>query len=136
MSATIILRNLRVQASIGVYPHEKHGAQTLKLDMELTLSSVQASVTDRLRDTVDYDVLIRAVQQFATREHQDLLERFTYDLAQHLLANFPLARADITAWKNIAAHAPTEIAVRVNMQAGESWRSSAAKHDEDERYND
>ena len=61
---------------------------------------------------------------------------FTYALAQHLLASFPLKHVQITAWKEIAAHAPTDIAVRVNMAAGESWHMSTPRSFEDDRYND
>jgi 7,8-dihydroneopterin aldolase/epimerase/oxygenase len=135
VSASIILKNLRVPAKIGVYPHEKEGSQTLKLDLQLTLGKTSASLTDRLRDTVDYDVLIRYIKQFAQSEHFELLERFTYALAAELLRDFPLQACELTAWKHIAAHAPTEIAVRVTMQAGADW-PEMHRVDEDDRFND
>ena len=136
MSATIILKNLRVPSVIGVYEREKAAAQTLKLDLELSLRSANASISDDLRDTVDYDALINIVREFARSHSHELLERFTYTLAQHLLASFPLKHVQITAWKDIPAHAPTDIAVRVNMAAGESWHMSTPSVFEDDRYND
>jgi dihydroneopterin aldolase len=136
VSASIVLKNLRVQSVIGVYEREKAAAQTLKLDMELSLRSANASISDNLRDTVDYDTLIKAIREFARTHTHELLERFTYALAQHLLASFPLKHIQITAWKEIAAHAPTDIAVRVNMAAGESWHMSTPRGFEDDRYND
>lgn len=136
MSASIILKNLRVASVIGVYDREKAAAQTLKLDLELSLRSANASISDKLRDTVDYDALIKAIREFASLHTHELLERFTYALAQHLLASFPLKHVQITAWKEIAAHAPTDIAVRVNMAAGESWQIDAPRGFEDDRYND
>ena len=141
MSATIILKNLRVHSVIGVYEREKAAAQTLKLDLELSLRSANASISDNLRDTVDYDTVIKAIREFAATHPHELLERFTYALAQQLLANFPLKHVQITAWKEIAAHAPTDIAVRVNMAAGESWRMRTPRGFEDggfedDRYND
>lgn len=136
VSATIILKNLRVPSVIGVYEHEKTRAQTLKLDLELSLRSANASISDKLHDTVDYDQLIKMIREFALKHTHELLERFTYALAQHLLANFPLKHVQITAWKEIAAHAPTDIAVRVNMTAGESWQQSTPRGFEDDRYND
>jgi 7,8-dihydroneopterin aldolase/epimerase/oxygenase len=135
MSATIILKNLRVHTVIGVYDEEKTGPQALRLDIELTLKNRQSSVTDRLRDTVDYDQVIAHIRRFATQHQHELLERFTYELAQDLLDQFPLAKADITTWKTIAAHAPTEIAVRVQMQAGEKWHVNFSRFD-DEHLND
>ena len=136
MSATIILKNLRVPSVIGVYECEKTAAQTLKLDLELSLRSANASISDKLHDTVDYDVLIKTIREFASAHTHELLERFTYNLAQHLLARFPLKHVQITAWKDIPAHAPTDIAVRVNMAAGETWQQSTPRGFEDDRYND
>ena len=136
MSATIVIKNLRVPSVIGVYEREKTAAQTLKLDLELSLRSAHASISDKLRDTVDYDELIKIIREFARTHTHELLERFTYALAQHLLAGFPLKHVQITAWKDIAAHAPTDIAVRVNMAAGESWQQSPGRSFEDDRYND
>lgn len=136
MSATIILKNLRVPSVIGVYQREKNAAQILKLDLELSLRIANASISDKLRDTVDYDELIKSIREFASTHVHELLERFTYALAQHLLANYPLKHVQITAWKEIPAHAPTDIAVRVNMAAGESWQQTVAHGFEDDRYND
>lgn len=136
MSATIILRNLRVPSVIGVYEREKAAPQTLKLDLELSLRSATASISDNLRDTVDYDALIKMIREFALKHTHELLERFTYALAQHLLASFSLKHVQITAWKEIAAHAPADIAVRVNIAAGETWATSTPRAFEDDRYND
>jgi 7,8-dihydroneopterin aldolase/epimerase/oxygenase len=139
LSATIILKNLRVPTLIGVYDREKTAPQTLKLDLQLALRSAGGSLTDKLRDTVDYDELIQAIRQFASTGAHELLESFTYELAQMLLARFPLKHAQITAWKAIAAHAPTDIAVQVNMAAGESWVNNAPTRlhfSEEDRFND
>jgi 7,8-dihydroneopterin aldolase/epimerase/oxygenase len=138
LSASIILKNLRVPTVIGVYDREKTAPQTLKLDLELSLQNASASLSDRLRDTVDYDVLISSVRRFGSSQKHELLESFTYELAQHLLSQFPLKHVQITAWKDIAVHAPTDIAVRVNMTAGELWKLAPAAQrtvDED-RFND
>ncbi len=141
MSATILLKNVRVTSVIGVYEHEKTAPQELKLDLELSLRSAGASLSDELRDTVDYDVLLKDIREFGAAHQHELLERFTYALAQHLLARFPLKHVQITAWKKIAVHAPTDIAVRVNMAAGENWRVDEramrdARADFEDRYND
>jgi 7,8-dihydroneopterin aldolase/epimerase/oxygenase len=141
MSATILLKNIRVATVIGVYDHEKNAPQELKLDLELSLRSAGASLSDELRDTVDYDVLIKNIREFGTAHAHELLERFTYALAQHLLQLFALKHVQITAWKKIAVHAPTDIAVRVNMAAGEIWRlddqaAIRSRQDEEDRYND
>lgn len=134
MSASIILKNLRVATVIGVYDFEKGAPQGLRLDLELALKSASASLSDKLRDTVDYDAVVAAIRRFASSKAHELLESFTYEMAQMLLNQFPLRHARVTAWKSIAAHAPTEIAVRVAMAAGERWNFD--DDNEDDRFND
>ena len=119
---------------IGVYDHEKLAPQSIRLDLELSLLAAGASISDKLRDTVDYDDVISAVRRFAAAKSHELLESFTYEMAQMLLARFPLKHARITAWKSIAVHAPTEIAVRVAMAAGERWKID--DYNDDDRFND
>ena len=116
MSATIVLRNVTVPARIGVYDVEKTAPQPLRLDLELKLSSPRASLSDRLRDTVDYDGLISRVREFALAQHFELLESLSYQLARTLLQEFPFAAVEIVAWKHIAIHHPTDIAVKVQMR--------------------
>lgn len=134
MSASIILKNLRVATLIGVYDFEKDAPQALRLDLELALKTTAASLSDKLRDTVDYDAVVAAIRRFASGKGHELLESFTYEMAQMLLNQFPLKHVRITAWKTIAAHAPTEIAVRVVMAAGERWTYDDTN--EDDRFND
>jgi 7,8-dihydroneopterin aldolase/epimerase/oxygenase len=136
MSANIVIKNLRVPTVIGVYDFEKAAPQALKLDLELKLKRSTGSFSDRLRDTVDYDAVIRTVKDFGMAEQHELLEKFTYDLAKLLLQQFPLASVDLTAWKHIATHAPAEIAVRVNLQASENWQADSWGHWREDALND
>lgn len=131
MSATIILRNVRVATLIGVYDAEKHAPQTLRFDVELKLRQATASLTDRLADTVDYDEVVRFMRDFGKQRRHDLLESLVYELAQALLKRFALREIDITGWKNVEALLPAEIAVRVQMQQGERW-----DREDPDRHND
>ena len=62
----------------------------------------------------------------------ELLERFTHELAGALMRRFPLRSLGLTAWKSIAGLLPAEIAVRVEM---DRLALEQAQADED-RYND
>jgi len=123
MSATIILRNVRIPTIIGVYDEEKLAPQALKLDLELRLKDQRGSLSDQLRDTVDYDEVIRSLKDFGLSNSHELLEKFAYQAAQMLAKRFLLQTVDLTVWKTIAAHAPIEIAVKITLQSGDDWQS-------------
>lgn len=78
MGMTVHVRGLEVQASIGVYDHEKGRLQPLVLDVELDLGS--ASVRD-LADTLDYDGVARLIRGLASGEHIELVETFAEKVA-------------------------------------------------------
>jgi dihydroneopterin aldolase len=112
---TILINNLRVDTIIGVYDHEKHAPQALKLDLALKLDARRAAHSDALTDTVDYDEVCRAIRDFARRHRFELLERFTHELGGELMRRYPLRQLTITAWKQVAGLLPAEIAVRVDL---------------------
>ncbi len=78
----IFVRGLRVDAEIGLYPHEKNRTQPLTIDIELTLKprSIQS-----IRDTVNYETLAASARALATGGHVDLVETFAEDLARACL---------------------------------------------------
>ena len=129
---TILIKNLRVDTVIGVYEHEKQGAQALKLDLELRLDARRAARTDALADTVDYDEVCACARRFGESQQADLLERFTYELGCELMRRFPLRSLSLTAWKSIAGLLPAEIAVRVEMDREMLDAAQAAE----DRFND
>ena len=117
--ATIIIRNLEVDTLIGVYPEERTGTQRLRLELELGLDGAPAARSDRLRDTVDYDLVAASVRRFGRETAAELLEHFVYQLGRALLREFPLRQVRITAWKRVAGLLPAEVAVRIDIDASQ-----------------
>ncbi|MET4682407.1 dihydroneopterin aldolase [Brevundimonas faecalis] len=73
LGLTVRVRELRVEASIGVYDHEHGRLQPLVVDVELDLG---AAPIDRLSDTLDYDGVARIVRDLAAGPHIALIETF------------------------------------------------------------
>ncbi|MFC5373117.1 dihydroneopterin aldolase [Brevundimonas faecalis] len=73
LGLTVRVRELRVEASIGVYDHEHGRLQPLVVDVELDLG---AAPVDRLSDTLDYDGVARIVRDLAAGPHIALIETF------------------------------------------------------------
>ena len=73
LGLTVRVRELRVEASIGVYDHEHGRLQPLVVDVELDLG---AAPVDRLSDTLDYDGVARIVRDLAAGPHIALVETF------------------------------------------------------------
>jgi dihydroneopterin aldolase len=77
---------LRVLGAHGALPEEKQRAQPFELDVDLTADLRLAGTTDALGDTVDYGVVVAAVERIVAEEHHRLLERLATRIADDVLA--------------------------------------------------
>ncbi len=82
---TIILAGLRVDAGIGVYPHERTHKQTLVIDVRVKTSIRAAAEKDDLQKSVDYDGLAETCRQVAQEKHHALIETVAEKIARRVL---------------------------------------------------
>jgi FolB domain-containing protein len=93
----IVLSGLRVEAKVGVLRWEELGAQTIAIDLELTLR--QPPHADHLAETVDYDEIVSTVKAFLKERRFRLLESLTSSLANMLMQRFAFSHCLIQATK-------------------------------------
>jgi 7,8-dihydroneopterin aldolase/epimerase/oxygenase len=85
----IVLRELQVEAAVGVLDWELEQTQVLEVSCELELSTDLPAISDALADTLDYGELRDAIQSFCKNKRYNLLEALAEGLANHLFATFP-----------------------------------------------
>ena len=86
----IYLRDLRVDAKIGVWEWERLVLQTLVIDLDFALDIGVASSTDDLKDTVDYKAISDRIMEFVSGSEFNLLEALGENLCQILMEEFEL----------------------------------------------
>ena len=77
---TIFIRELRLEASVGIYEWEKLRPQTLELDVEIGIPGTAAGKSDDIKDTVHYGLVVERFTSELAARHFGLLEA----LAEHL----------------------------------------------------
>jgi dihydroneopterin aldolase len=80
------LRGLRVEALVGVLPHELRRVQPVEVDIDVHVDVAPAAASDRLRDAVDYGAVCDAAVAALTAGHVGLLERLATLVAEGVLA--------------------------------------------------
>ncbi len=80
----VFVRGLRIDAEIGLYPHERERRQPLLVDITIELAPIPVR---RFRDTVDYDWLAGHARTLAARGHVDLVETYAQALAAACLGD-------------------------------------------------
>ncbi len=91
----IKIKNLRAKTIIGVYEWEKQTERELVLNIELEIDGSKACQTDKVADTLDYDVLSKMLIAEIAASSFELLERLSAHLLDKIMANKIVHRAKI-----------------------------------------
>jgi dihydroneopterin aldolase len=95
----IVIRELRVEALIGIHRRERHVAQTLSIDLEIGLPSETVFTSDKVADTIDYEQVALRIRALAAGGHFRLVETLAERIAQLLLADFGAPWAKVSVAK-------------------------------------
>lgn len=93
----IILRDLRVEALIGIHKREQHVAQTLSIDLDIGLPGTSVFKSDKIADTIDYEQVALRIKALAASGHFRLVETLAERIARLLLEDFgaPWAKVNV-----------------------------------------
>jgi 7,8-dihydroneopterin aldolase/epimerase/oxygenase len=104
MSDAIFFKGLALHAYHGVMQHEAKVGQTFHVDLGLELDLGTASRSDKLKDTVSYDLVIKTVAEAFCGRRYRLVEAAAGAVADAVLSRCPQVRAvSVTVHK---PHAP------------------------------
>jgi dihydroneopterin aldolase len=84
----IFLREIRLDARIGIYKREKAITQTVELDLELALPDDRVFKSGKVTDTIDYAVVIDRIRAALVEQHYGLVENLAEHVAQIILKEF------------------------------------------------
>ena len=84
----IVVRDLRVEALIGIHRRERHVMQTLSLDLDIGLPSTEVFASDRVADTIDYEQVALRIRALASAQHYRLVETLADRVAAMLVGEF------------------------------------------------
>ncbi len=115
----IEVTGLSLFTHVGVTAAEREVGQRLVLDLRLDVGECDATVTDRLEDTVDYAEVCDAANLVAQQRSYKTLERLCAAIAERLLGRYG-AHA---VWVKAAKPEPP-LALPVGEVAVEVWRET------------
>jgi|HubBroStandDraft_6_1064221.scaffolds.fasta_scaffold12097_4 dihydroneopterin aldolase len=98
-SVTIEISGLSLYTHHGVSEAEREVGQRLVFDLRLELGESDATLTDRVEDTVDYGEVCQLVALLAMQRSHRTLERLCSTIADRLLADYELEAVWVKATK-------------------------------------
>lgn len=108
----IRISGLKTAAWVGVPEEERAHPQALELELELEPKRPLAGLGDDLGRTVNYYEAACLAREVALARPRQLIETLAEDVADALLARFPLRRVTVEVRKFILPHCG-HVAVRV-----------------------
>lgn len=113
---SIFLRDLRIDAIIGIWEWERKIRQTVSIDLEMGADIARAAKTDAIEDTLDYKKVAKRVQQFVSDSGFQLVETLAEKVAEIVLTEFDVP------WVRVRVNKPG--AIRGARDVGVSIRRS------------
>jgi 7,8-dihydroneopterin aldolase/epimerase/oxygenase len=93
MSDAIFVNSLVLHAYHGVMPHEGKIGQPFVLDLLLDIDLAEAASSDKLKDTVSYELLVKTASEAFCGERYQLVEAAAGAVANAVLERYPLVRS-------------------------------------------
>ena len=95
----ILINNLIIQASVGVYEHEKQNKQKIIVNVELVLSNASEPMQDKLESTQDYSQFRKCLIDIIQSQHFQLLEVLVEKIHSTLMINSYVLGAKVNICK-------------------------------------
>lgn len=116
---TIEISGLSLYTHVGVTAAEREVGQRLLVDVRMDVSECDATVTDRIEDTIDYSKVCDTVNLVAQQRNYKTLERLCAAIAERLLEQYELG----SVWVKAAKPEPP-LALVVGEVSVELWREA------------
>ncbi len=96
---SILIRDLRVEALIGIHKRERHVQQTVSIDLDIGLPGDTVFSSDRVSDTIDYEQVVLKIRALAATGQFRLVETLADRIARLLLEDFSAPWVRVSASK-------------------------------------
>ena len=116
---TIEISGLSLYTHVGVSDAEREIGQRLLLDLRIDVGDVDATVTDRIEDTVDYSKVCQTANLVAQQRSYKTLERLCAAIADRVIEDYGVD----AVWIKAAKPEPP-MALPVSEVSVEVWRES------------
>jgi len=95
----VFIRQLQIEAVIGVHAWERQIVQKLVIDIDAWHDSHAAASTDDLRHALDYSAMAATVRATCLRSERRLLEALGHDIANALFDQHAVSRIQLVITK-------------------------------------
>jgi dihydroneopterin aldolase len=119
----VYVRDLRMDARIGIYEWEKRILQKIRVDLEMAWDNRPPAASDDIKDTLNYKTASKRVVQLVESQHYELVERLAETIASTLMQELSIPWIQVTVGKPGAVKGSSEVGVRIE-RGNRQWLAS------------
>jgi 7,8-dihydroneopterin aldolase/epimerase/oxygenase len=119
----VYVRDLRLDARIGIYEWEKRILQKIRIDLEMGWDNRIPAASDAIKDTLNYKTASKLVMQLVEGTHYELVERLAEIIADTLMRELHIPWIQVTVGKPGAVRGSSEVGVRIE-RGNRQWQAS------------
>lgn len=116
MMQEIHINGLRLSCHVGVPDEERAHPQELSIDLVLVPANDWSRLNDDIENTIDYAKVAAQMETLAAERPRKLIETLAVEMADFLLANWPLQQVSVLVDKKILPQTRS-VAVKIVRQA-------------------
>lgn len=109
----VFVRDLLLQALIGIYPHERITPQAVRINMDLWVAETPAAPPCSYADVVCYEQLVNRTKALLAEGHVDLVETLAERLAALCLSDHRVLRVRVSVEKPDAISEAAGVGVEI-----------------------
>jgi dihydroneopterin aldolase len=83
----VFVRDLELDANIGVYHRERGQSQPVRINVDLTVEEGDGPLEDRLSNVVDYGAVVDGIKDILAGGHLNLVETLAEKVAEFCLSD-------------------------------------------------
>ncbi len=95
----VFVEGLVVRCRVGVHDHERDKPQRVRIDIETERAEAPEGSSDKLRNVVCYEDLIKRVKALVAVGHVNLVETMAETIADAILRDLPVERVRVRVSK-------------------------------------
>lgn len=99
MSSYIFIEGLKIDAIIGIHPHERDTKQPLILDLKIHCDIKKAALSDKINYAVDYQKITNDLIEFVSQSSFKLIETLAESCANRILKHTQVKSVELKVSK-------------------------------------
>lgn len=116
MNDTIFLRDLRIDAVIGIFDWERLATQTICIDLEMSADIARAAAADSIEQGLNYKIVANRIKSFVAESKFQLVETLAESVARIVVTEFDVETVKVSVAKPGAIEGSREVGVIIERQ--------------------